>query len=68
VGFEPTIPTLERAKTIHALDRAATMISGILTDGEFRHIYTGLLFRKVAYMRYEVAWFVEETEFSHLDS
>jgi hypothetical protein len=26
VGFEPTIPVLERAKTIHALDRAATLI------------------------------------------
>jgi hypothetical protein len=26
VGFEPTIPVFERAKTFHALDRAATMI------------------------------------------
>jgi hypothetical protein len=26
VGFEPTIPLLERAKTVHALDRAATVI------------------------------------------
>jgi hypothetical protein len=26
VGFEPTIPVLERAKTVHALDRAATLI------------------------------------------
>jgi hypothetical protein len=26
VGFEPTIPALERAKTVHALDRAATVI------------------------------------------
>jgi hypothetical protein len=25
--FEPTIPELERAKTVHALDRAATVIS-----------------------------------------
>jgi hypothetical protein len=25
VGFEPTIPVLERAKTVHALDRAATV-------------------------------------------
>jgi hypothetical protein len=25
VGFEPTIPAFERAKTIHALDRAATV-------------------------------------------
>jgi hypothetical protein len=26
VGFEPTIPVLERAKTVHALDLAATVI------------------------------------------
>jgi hypothetical protein len=26
VGLEPTIPAFERAKTVHALDRAATVI------------------------------------------
>jgi hypothetical protein len=26
VGFEPTISVLERAKTVHALDRATTVI------------------------------------------
>jgi hypothetical protein len=26
VGFEPTIPAFERAKTVHALDRAATVM------------------------------------------
>jgi hypothetical protein len=26
VGFEPTIPAFERAKTVHALDSAATVI------------------------------------------
>jgi hypothetical protein len=26
VGYEPTIPVFERAKTVHALDRAATVI------------------------------------------
>jgi hypothetical protein len=26
VGFEPTIPDLERATTVHALDRADTVI------------------------------------------
>jgi hypothetical protein len=26
VGFERTIPAFERAKTVHALDRAATLI------------------------------------------
>jgi hypothetical protein len=43
VGFEPTISAFERAKTIHALDRAATGIGdnskfrfGILVEGS-RH-------------------------------
>jgi hypothetical protein len=27
MGFEPTIPASERAKTVHALDRAATVTS-----------------------------------------
>jgi hypothetical protein len=27
VGFETTIPVFERAKTVHALDRAATVIA-----------------------------------------
>jgi hypothetical protein len=26
MGFEPTIPVFERAKTVHALDRAAAVI------------------------------------------
>jgi hypothetical protein len=26
VGFEPTIPVFERAKTVHALDQAVTVI------------------------------------------
>jgi hypothetical protein len=26
VGFEPTIPASEQAKTVHALDRSATLI------------------------------------------
>jgi hypothetical protein len=28
VGFEPTIPAFERTKTVHALDRAVTVIGG----------------------------------------
>jgi hypothetical protein len=28
VGFEHTIPVFERAGTVHALDRAATVIGG----------------------------------------
>jgi hypothetical protein len=29
VGFEPTIPMFERAKTVHALDRATTVIGSL---------------------------------------
>jgi hypothetical protein len=29
VGFEPTVPASERAKTVHALDRSAT-VTGFL--------------------------------------
>jgi hypothetical protein len=29
VGFEPTIPVFERAKTVHALERAATVIGTV---------------------------------------
>jgi hypothetical protein len=33
VGFELTVPTFERAKTVHALDRATTVIGdGLLTE------------------------------------
>jgi hypothetical protein len=32
VGFEPTIPEFERAKTFNALDRAATVIGMLLID------------------------------------
>jgi hypothetical protein len=35
VWFEPTIPVFERAKTIHALDRAATETD----DGDYREYY-----------------------------
>jgi hypothetical protein len=30
-GFEPTIPVSERAKTVHAIDRSAT-VTGKLRD------------------------------------
>jgi hypothetical protein len=29
VGFEPMIPAFERAKTVYALDRAATVIGNV---------------------------------------
>jgi hypothetical protein len=34
VGFEPTIPTFERSKTVHVLDCAATAI-GTLIMGKY---------------------------------
>jgi hypothetical protein len=32
VGIEPTIPASERAKTVHDLDRSATVTGTILTQ------------------------------------
>jgi hypothetical protein len=32
VRFEPMTPALERIKTVHALDRAATVMGGILSN------------------------------------
>jgi hypothetical protein len=34
LGFEPTIPVFERAKTVHALDRAAAEIGSRVTQRE----------------------------------
>jgi hypothetical protein len=36
VGFEPTIPVFDRAKAVHALDRATTVIGGrIIVNNQF---------------------------------
>jgi hypothetical protein len=40
VGFEPMIPVFERAKTVHALDRTATVIGLYNSFNEFKR-YTG---------------------------
>jgi hypothetical protein len=56
VGFEPRTPVFERAKTVHALDRAATVIailklrcntmfSQTYLTGSFKHTH----FQKYAY-------------------
>jgi hypothetical protein len=47
VGFEHTIPIFKRAKTVHALDRAAAVIGSYKTtvvkfDGYFRKVETSL--------------------------
>jgi hypothetical protein len=39
VGFEPTIPVFDRAKTVHTLDRAATLI-GIYLFTKYLCVYT----------------------------
>jgi hypothetical protein len=44
VGFEPMIPVFERAKTVHALDNAATVI------GRRNYIYTQILWTKNIYI------------------
>jgi hypothetical protein len=40
VGFEPTIPAFERAKTVHALDRAATVIGCVTETPAFLFVST----------------------------
>jgi hypothetical protein len=35
MGFEPTIPVFERAKTVHALGGAATVIDYTVEQGSF---------------------------------
>jgi hypothetical protein len=49
VGFEPTIPVFARAKTVHALDRAAAVIGcyafsiNTLRTGNLNHPAAGVL-------------------------
>jgi hypothetical protein len=50
VGFEPTVPVFEREKTVHALERAATINSllGILVVQIPKIIYSsGLIMQEV---------------------
>jgi hypothetical protein len=37
VGLEPTIPVFERAKTVHALDREATVIGSSKPSGSIKY-------------------------------
>jgi hypothetical protein len=39
VGFEPMIPAFERTKTVHASDRAATVIGRIAEYGKILPVY-----------------------------
>jgi hypothetical protein len=38
VGFEPTIPPFKRVKTVHALDRAATVIAWVCSKEGFFYL------------------------------
>jgi hypothetical protein len=37
VGFEPTVPVFEQAKTVHALDHVATMMGSYKSNGKYLH-------------------------------
>jgi hypothetical protein len=41
VGFEPTIPAPKRAKTVHGLDRAATMTEPLRIKALVKYIFFG---------------------------
>jgi hypothetical protein len=62
VEFEPMTSVFERAKTVHALDRTATVVGPVFTHR--KQIQTGIFFQNVAYEKYGVTWFVEWTDFS----
>jgi hypothetical protein len=48
MGFEPTIPAFERVKTVHSLDRAATVIGKIISYNlNFSHRYYTLHFYNI---------------------
>jgi hypothetical protein len=50
VGFEPTIPVFEQAKTFHALDHAATVISVVRIDTENCIPYCYILYYSSKYV------------------
>jgi hypothetical protein len=60
VGFKPTIPASERAKTVHALDRVATLIGNIFSSVRIiLRIYLNALkvnFQPPLYLQHEVSW------------
>jgi hypothetical protein len=66
VGFEPKIPAFERAKRVHALDRAATVI-GFLKDYEIYILEVGddgtIILNWLEYLRQDEKLVVSETLF-----
>jgi hypothetical protein len=55
VGFEPTSPVFERAKTVHALERAATVVGRTL-------YYRNVPRRNFRLQILEVKWRTEEDD------
>jgi hypothetical protein len=49
VGFEPTVPVFERAKSVHALDRAATAIGLVPSENVNIRIYETIILPVVLY-------------------
>jgi hypothetical protein len=49
VGFEPTTPVFERAKIVHALDSAATVIGDFTSYVNIKSIPTKLTLSKLIY-------------------
>jgi hypothetical protein len=47
VGFKPTIPAFKRTKTVHALDRATTLIgTAAITRGKITFKYVSFICQK----------------------
>jgi hypothetical protein len=46
VGFEPTIPMFKRAKTVHALDRAATVFGFLVHLLLVKHTHSSTQYQR----------------------
>jgi hypothetical protein len=60
VGFEPTILVFERAKMVHALDRAATVIGPSTDNSNINMKYT---YNNWSFAHYYPSFIVSETGF-----
>jgi hypothetical protein len=66
VGFEPAILVFEQAKTVHALDRAATVIGQVFIRRWEIQTHLGLFFYSVAYTLCDVSWVLSWIDFTRL--
>jgi hypothetical protein len=61
VAFDPTVPVSERARTVHALDRSATVTgklyiasyNWILVNNEFERMWNEAVFKAISSNLYE---------------